>query len=150
MRGRESQIQTGRQILTKDSRHGPGGEVRLAVVGRDKGHYVDRRVGLLDGERPVPRRIVVVGIRADKQPRHEVDTCVRDGFIGERSAEGLPSDAIADDDTALPIPAVNHGRRALSRDLGQIDRAKHVRGDEKIVVGEGSAERQACHGHGLV
>ena len=34
VRGRESQVQTGRQILTKDSRHGPGGKVGLARVGR--------------------------------------------------------------------------------------------------------------------
>ena len=79
-----------------------------------------------------------------------MNACVREDFVDEHGAESLPVDAITDDDTLLRESAVDHGRRSLDRDLGQIDRAEHVRGEENIVVGEGSGERQACYGHRLV
>ena len=110
---RPLEIQATRQVFTVDTRGGPGGGMGLPVVGRDIGGDVDRRGRLLDGERAVPRRIGVVGIRAEKQPCHRVNACVRDGFVGEGEAECLPFDATAEDDTPLPKAVVDHGRRSL-------------------------------------
>ena len=149
--GRPLEIKAGRQVLAVDARGYPDSRVREAIVGHVVGRDGDRRGGPLDGERPSPGCIgvIVIQILAEKLPCHRVDAGVGEDFVGDRGAEHLPVDAIAEDDTPLLASVVDHRRRSLDRHLGHVDRAGQFRGEENIVVGKGSGERQACQRHRL-
>ena len=149
--GRPLEIKAGRQVLAVDARGYPDSRVREAIVGHVVGRDGDRRGGPLDGERPSPGCIgvIVILILAEKLPCHRVDAGVGEDFVGDRGVERLPVDAIADDDTPLLASVVDHRRRPLDRHLGHVNRAGQFRGEENIVVGKGSGERQACHCHRL-